>query len=74
LTNLVNEKKIDWDEHLSTILFSHRTVYKVVTSYTPYQLIYGLHPLMPIKYVLLAINVDHKNAKPTRVLTTKIQS
>jgi hypothetical protein len=28
--------------------------------------------LMPIEYVLLAISGDHKNAEPTRVLTTKI--
>ncbi len=40
--------------------------------YTPYKLIYGLHPLMPIEYVLLAISGDHKDATPTKVLTTKI--
>jgi hypothetical protein len=27
---------------------------------------------MPIEYVLMAISGDHKNAKPTRVLTAKI--
>jgi hypothetical protein len=26
----------DWDEHLSTILFSYMTTYKVATNYTPY--------------------------------------
>jgi hypothetical protein len=31
LTKLVNEKKIDWDEHVSTILFSYRIAYKVAT-------------------------------------------
>jgi hypothetical protein len=36
LTKLVNEKKIDWDEHMSTILFSYRIVYKVAIGYTPY--------------------------------------
>jgi len=35
LTKLVNEKRTNWDKHLSTIL-----------------LVYGLHPLMPIEYVL----------------------
>jgi hypothetical protein len=29
LTKLVDEKKINWDEHLSTIVFSYRTTYKV---------------------------------------------
>jgi len=47
LTELVNEKITNWDEHLSTILFSYRTAYKVATSYTPYRIVYGLYPLMP---------------------------
>jgi hypothetical protein len=72
LNKLINEKKIDWDEHLSTILVSYRIVYKVAIGYTPYQLIYGLHPFMPTKYVPLAISGDHKDEKPTRVLTTRI--
>jgi hypothetical protein len=42
--------------------------YKVATNYTPYQLVYGLHPLMLTEYVLLTINGDHKDAKPTKVL------
>jgi len=44
----------------------------VATCYTPYQLIYGLHPLMLTEYVLPIINGDHGDAKPTRVLTTRI--
>jgi hypothetical protein len=44
----------------------------MATCYTPYQLVYGLNFIMPTKYVLLAINGDHKNAEPTRVLTTII--
>jgi hypothetical protein len=52
LTKLVSENIIDWDEHLSIVLFSYRTTYKVVIGYTPYQLVYGLHPLMPIEYII----------------------
>jgi len=44
----------------------------VVIGYTPYQLMYGLHPLMPIEYVLPTINGDHINAKPTRIPTVRI--
>ncbi len=40
--------------------------------YTPYQLVYGIHPLMPIKYVLSAISGDHKDVEPTRVLIAKV--
>jgi hypothetical protein len=55
LTKLVNENRIDWDEHLSIVLFSYKTTDKVVTRYTPYQLVYGLHPLMPTKYIVLIV-------------------
>jgi hypothetical protein len=34
------------------VLFLYKTTYKVATWYTPYQLVYGLHPLMPIKYIV----------------------
>jgi hypothetical protein len=34
------------------MLFSYRIAYKVATRYTPYQLLYGLHPLMPTKYIM----------------------
>jgi hypothetical protein len=36
LTKLVNEKRTNLDEHLSIVVFSYRTFYKVTTRYTPY--------------------------------------
>ncbi len=57
---------------MSIVFFLYRISYKLVTSYTPYQLVYALHPLMPTKYVLLAISGDHKDAKLTKMLITKI--
>jgi len=60
LTKLVSENKMDWDEHLPTILFSYITTYKVTTRYTPYQFVCGLHLLMPIEYIFPIINSDHK--------------
>ncbi len=68
----VNEKITNWDEHLSIVLFSYKTTYKVVIKITPYQLVYGLHPLIPIEYVLLAISGDHKDVEPTRILIARI--
>jgi hypothetical protein len=57
---------------MSTILLSNKIVYKVATCYTPYQLVYGLHPLMPIEYILPAISVDDRDIESTKILTTKI--
>jgi hypothetical protein len=42
LTKLISENRTNWDEHLSTLLFSYIIVDKVATRYTPYQLVYGL--------------------------------
>ncbi len=59
-TKPVNENWNDWDEHLSTILFSYRGAFKVGTSHTPFQLIYGLHPLLLSK---LRHNYDPTHVK-----------
>jgi hypothetical protein len=55
--------KLEWKKkRLGQTFFynfvSYRIVYKVVIGYTPYQLVYGLHPLTPIEYVLPAISGD----------------
>jgi hypothetical protein len=54
------------------MLFSYKTTYKVVTWYTPYQLVYGLHPLMPIEYIVLVASGNENDNTPMRVLTSKI--
>ncbi len=71
-TKLVSENRIDWDEHLSTMLLSYRIAYKVVIGYTPYQLVYGLHQLMPIKYIVLVVCGSERDSTPMRVLISRI--
>jgi hypothetical protein len=72
LTKLVNENRTDWDEHLSIVLFSYITAYKVAIGYTPYQLVYGLHPLMPTKYIVPIVGGNERDSIPMRVLTSRI--
>jgi hypothetical protein len=72
LTKLVNENKTNWDEHLSTMLFSYTFAYKVITRYTPYQLMYGLHPLMPTKYIVLVVSGNGSDSIPMKVLINRI--
>jgi hypothetical protein len=69
LTKLVSENRTDWDEHLFKMLFSYRIAYKVITWYTPYQLGYGLHSLMPI---ILVIGGDERDNTLVRVLISII--
>jgi hypothetical protein len=57
---------------LSTRLFSYIIAYKVTTQYTPYQLMYGLQPLMPRKYIVLVASGNDKDSTSMKVLTSKI--
>jgi hypothetical protein len=54
------------------MLFLYKTAYKVTIRYTPYQLVYGLHLLMPIKYIILVVGGDERNNIPMRVLINRI--
>jgi hypothetical protein len=47
LTKLVNEKLNNWDKHLGAILFVYHIAFKVNIRHTPFQLFYGLYPLIP---------------------------
>jgi hypothetical protein len=71
LTKLVSENRTDWDEHLSIVLFSYRTTYKT-TRYTPYQLVYGLHPLMPTKNIILIVGGNERDNVLVKVLISRI--
>ncbi len=54
------------------MLFSYKNAYKVAIGYIPYQLMYGLHPLMPTKYIVPITSGDEKNNTPMRVLINRI--
>jgi hypothetical protein len=43
------------------MLFSYRIAYKIATRHTPYQLVYGLHPLMPTKYIVQVASGNEKD-------------
>ncbi len=45
----MNENKNDWDEHLGVMLVVYCITYKVNIRHTPFQLLYGLYPLMLIE-------------------------
>jgi hypothetical protein len=46
--------------------------YKIATRYTPYQLVYGLHPLMCIEYIILIASEDERDNTPMIVLISRI--
>jgi hypothetical protein len=60
LIKLVSENRTYWDENLFIVSFPCRLAYTLITRYTPYQLVYGLHPLMPIEYIVLIVGGDER--------------
>ena len=44
----INEDQTDWDEKLDPILFSYRVSKQASTKYSPYFLMFGRHPRLPI--------------------------
>jgi hypothetical protein len=74
LTKLVNDKRMDWDEHIHTALFSYRTAYKVNTHHTPFELVYGLTPLMPTEYIVPTSHTSNLvDFNQVRVLQARLQ-
>ncbi len=61
LTKLVSENRTYWDEHMSIMLFSYKIAYNVTRKYTPSRLMYGLHPLMPIEYIVPVVGGEQKD-------------
>jgi hypothetical protein len=57
---------------MAIMLFSCKTAYKVTTRYTPYQLVYGLHPLMPIEYIVLVVGGNQIDSISVKVLISRI--
>ncbi len=54
------------------MLFSYITTYKVTIGYRPYHLVYGLHPLKPIEYIIPIIGGDERDSILMRVLINRI--
>ena len=49
LIKVINDKQDDWDEHLDSVLFAYRTSVHASTKYTPFYLMYGRDPVLPIE-------------------------
>ncbi len=57
---------------MSTILFSYKTTFKVGTCHTLFQLVYGLRPFLPTKYLLPSKPRQNHDPKLVRVLTNQL--
>jgi hypothetical protein len=49
LVKFVNENQDDWDVHIKSILFAYRTSRNDSTKFTPFELMFGRAPILPIE-------------------------
>ena len=61
LVSKINESQDDWDDKLDAILFSYRISRQASTKYSPYYLMFGRHPRLPI-------DVEYEAPNPTENL------
>ena len=59
LSMFVSDNQKDWDEYLPSILFAYRTSPQATTGDSPFYLLYGREPRLPIDVNLLPPNIDH---------------
>ncbi len=71
-TKLVNENWNDWDEHMSIVILFDMIVFKVGTGHIPFQLVYGLYPLLLIEYLLPSKVGQIYDPNHVKVLTSRL--
>ena len=54
---MVGQAKSNWHLHLSSTLWSYRTTIKNSTSFTPFQLVYGLEATLSIECEIPSLKI-----------------
>ncbi|CAL1353459.1 unnamed protein product [Linum trigynum] len=68
LHTFLGEAKDNWTEELHTVLWAHRTTFKVATGETPFALTYGSDAVIPIKTTVPTYRITMFNeARPTEL-------
>jgi len=58
LTHYLDENLNDWDEHLQPLIFAYNTAEHRMTSYSPFELLYGRQPKIPIDLFYKALQTE----------------
>jgi hypothetical protein len=71
LTKTIAGSATDWDDKLWGALWAYRTTYKVITQFTPFQLVYGQEAILPIEFELhfLRVAIDNRLGAPESLQT-----
>lgn len=57
LTKVCNARWNDWDLHIPVVLWAYRITCKKLTGQTPFRLVYGKEPIMPMEYIVPSLRI-----------------
>ena len=57
ITKTVQGSNTDWDARLYDALWAYRCAFKVITKFTPFQLVYGLEAILPIELEVQSLRI-----------------
>ncbi|MCO5587012.1 hypothetical protein L7F22_040957 [Adiantum nelumboides] len=57
LTKVVSTGRTDWEMNLHATLWAYRVSFKTALNATPFNLVYGLHAILPIEFLLPSLRV-----------------
>ena len=66
LSKVVSDHQKDWNDHLQTVLFAYRTAIHESTGYTPFLVMFGRSPSLPVD-VMLGRMLQQKKKMPQYV-------
>ena len=52
LLKMIDENQSDWDKYLDSVLFAYRTSKQASTKFSPFFLLYGLEPVLPVELIV----------------------
>ena len=70
LSTLVNDKCVNWDEHLDAVTYAYNTSKHATTGFTPFELQFGRLPILPIDLVLHSETRHPPSPRPSRQYDT----
>ncbi|MCO5573220.1 hypothetical protein L7F22_026989 [Adiantum nelumboides] len=57
LTKIVSESRADWDQKLHSALWAYRVAYKTSIGTTPFNMVYGIHAILPLEFLIPTLRV-----------------
>ena len=52
LLKMIDENQSDWDKYLDSVLFAYRTSKQASTKFSPFFLLYGREPVLPVELIV----------------------